>query len=1306
MGVYGLWDIVAPAGRRISPEILSGRKLVVDASIWLVQFLKAGKNTSGQPFRNSYLVGFFWRICRLLYYRIYPIIVFDGAPPELKRRTLLKRRSKREQDEFSLRKTAQHLLLNAYKQSFVVNAKQALHKRSKAISPTIPRTEIAECNREAESNIATTAGSESSSLTLEKEASKRKFRNNYAAEIPDLSLDTGEEQAYDSHAIENQQPLEETRNAIPPSSSVVDAALKDLFNDSEDDEAHDNAEIESDRRRLYYENIPEEFRGFLSERRRLDDITLPESILRMPLAGNSKKHLGKSAASGKQLSMVPLNVFRDAEDFKGRIACFLIKKILTQLRDAWLNDCRMKALQSKEHLSVFSNVQIESYIRSIRTNQEIDKVKIAMAEEVTLQEKEFDPAQKNNGNQVYITAPVDVEENGPSAGPVYVPTTSRESNNSLEGTLSRNLPPQSSTMSMPSLRNETSVNADVYPYNSNRFSAQQSTRKKRGFANKLEFEPFAPMLCSKLKPRELLKPKELLESEPKFLNEQLMQSCDVANVEMIEFPYDIAEASLIKLDDEAIFGEEFLKPIKYSHEENTHITAEDKWSVLPHSSDEFISEAKVPMEDDEFKDCQCINSSVQVNFDRDTKPSPSYESVSPVELVKNASESISLIKWKIPFNDRDTKEISKPNRSMKDTAASHLPINKYQNDTPLAYENTKQKTEYNMKPCTNTMSETIAWDLVDIYKTSETDPALTQEAEDDLLSPYEEIDDDNNSVETPLKQRPSVQLMIELEKDAESSSDEIDEEAFTWWENICPVEAPDTQIPAAPFSPESPVCHFDSLAEINQSVLTSDKISNHAHSVSSKVASGTNCDNLESFSTIIEGNQDFSQNRRYEKIDTTQFDSKAMETGVMEDWDELQAQLEEENEILKEKFSDLQKNTDYITDEMEDEVRELLQAFGIPYVNAPAEAEAQCAVMNELNLCDGVISDDSDALVFGSNQVFRNFFESRKTVEMYESKAIERKLKLTKEDLILLAVLLGCDYTVGVKGVGAVNALEAIKAFSNLEQLREFRKWAESPWISATSEGESLYRKVYKEAHRSYRLHWEFPEDFPSEEVISAFMHPIVDHSSERFTWATPNLEEIVRIMTSKTSLTRQQVQETLKGLLARLSNREAGLRQSRIDEIFSFIPTASDDQVATIKSRRMLKALDTIQAGQSSVNTAKKSSSSVNSPAKERKNKRTVNVVSESRKKGKRMSTPIKKRTRSTQRTNALSSSPIAQSDTQILSPQLSTQVAASYATSNLALQDPLLQIQSEEGMTTLEDLELLNWDLITGSSESSLTR
>jgi 5'-3' exonuclease len=64
-------------------------------------------------------------------------------------------------------------------------------------------------------------------------------------------------------------------------------------------------------------------------------------------------------------------------------------------------------------------------------------------------------------------------------------------------------------------------------------------------------------------------------------------------------------------------------------------------------------------------------------------------------------------------------------------------------------------------------------------------------------------------------------------------------------------------------------------------------------------------------------------------------------------------------------------------------MQELLQMFGLPYIIAPMEAEAQCAYMEMSNLVDGVVTDDSDVFLFGARNVYKNIFDDRKYVETY-----------------------------------------------------------------------------------------------------------------------------------------------------------------------------------------------------------------------------------------------------------------------------------------------------------------------------------
>jgi len=63
--------------------------------------------------------------------------------------------------------------------------------------------------------------------------------------------------------------------------------------------------------------------------------------------------------------------------------------------------------------------------------------------------------------------------------------------------------------------------------------------------------------------------------------------------------------------------------------------------------------------------------------------------------------------------------------------------------------------------------------------------------------------------------------------------------------------------------------------------------------------------------------------------------------------------------------------SDTPTGAMYGECQELLQMFGLPYIIAPMEAEAQCAWLDQHGLVDGVVTDDNDVFLFGGQHIYR-----------------------------------------------------------------------------------------------------------------------------------------------------------------------------------------------------------------------------------------------------------------------------------------------------------------------------------------------
>jgi len=124
MGVQNLWKLLAPCGHRVSIETLSTRRLAIDVSIWLTQFIKAMRDKeTGEMVANAHLLGMMRRICKLLFHHIKPIFVFDGPAPMLKKRTLAQRQRVRSQATANFKRAAERLLLNQLRLKSLEKAK-------------------------------------------------------------------------------------------------------------------------------------------------------------------------------------------------------------------------------------------------------------------------------------------------------------------------------------------------------------------------------------------------------------------------------------------------------------------------------------------------------------------------------------------------------------------------------------------------------------------------------------------------------------------------------------------------------------------------------------------------------------------------------------------------------------------------------------------------------------------------------------------------------------------------------------------------------------------------------------------------------------------------------------------------------------------------------------------------------------------------------------------------------------------------------------------------------------------------------
>ncbi|CAF3869874.1 unnamed protein product, partial [Rotaria magnacalcarata] len=175
------------------------------------------------------------------------------------------------------------------------------------------------------------------------------------------------------------------------------------------------------------------------------------------------------------------------------------------------------------------------------------------------------------------------------------------------------------------------------------------------------------------------------------------------------------------------------------------------------------------------------------------------------------------------------------------------------------------------------------------------------------------------------------------------------------------------------------------------------------------------------------------------------FDGKPPQMKSKELEKRLERRTEAEAEMSKaaeagdeEAFDKFARRTVKVTREHNEECKRLLKLMGIPYVNAPTEAEAQCAALVKEGKVYGVGTEDMDALTFGADVLVRHltFSEARKMpIREFSLPKVLQGLGINFEEFIDLCILLGCDYCDSIKGIGQKRALDLIKQYRDIETI-------------------------------------------------------------------------------------------------------------------------------------------------------------------------------------------------------------------------------------------------------------------------------
>ncbi|MEM5872660.1 MAG: flap endonuclease-1 [Candidatus Aenigmatarchaeota archaeon] len=196
-----------------------------------------------------------------------------------------------------------------------------------------------------------------------------------------------------------------------------------------------------------------------------------------------------------------------------------------------------------------------------------------------------------------------------------------------------------------------------------------------------------------------------------------------------------------------------------------------------------------------------------------------------------------------------------------------------------------------------------------------------------------------------------------------------------------------------------------------------------------------------------------------------------------------------------------------LTKEMVEETKELLSYMGLPYVQAKSEGEAQTAYLVNKGYAYASASQDYDSLLFGSIRLIRNLNLTGKRKlpkkeiyveikpEIIELNALLQKYRITREQLILIGIIVGCDYFEGVKGYGPKKALELVRELKTFERIKNYLK---------------------------------LPDEV--EEIYNFFLNPEVEEKIE-ITFKPMDKEKIIKFMVEERNFSEERVLNALEKL-------------------------------------------------------------------------------------------------------------------------------------------------------------------------------
>ncbi|CAK7237196.1 DNA repair protein rad2 [Sporothrix bragantina] len=1214
MGVNGLWQVLQPCARPTNLATLNRKRLAVDASIWIYQFLKAVRDKEGNALRNSHVVGFFRRICKLLWFGILPVFVFDGGAPTLKRATLQARRHRREGRRDDAVRTAGKLL--AVQMQRLAEEEQDKRRKRTQAATVEENVAAATADGAGDDNDGVVAGevlpsadkivyAEETHMSQQERIKSRKFTKQDAYHLPEL----------EHGSIDGMGRPEDPR--IMSIEELESYARQ--FHAGEDINLYDFSKIDFDGE--FFKSLPPPDRYNILNAARI------RSRLRL---GLSKEQLDAMFPDRMAFSRFQIERVRERNHLTQRL---MLEVGMTGLDLTMGINGRVAGERGREYILVKNDgaeggwalgvVSREKDIGEVHKPIDVDALQFSYQgdgdegadDEWEDEDMEFEdvPIEGLNrlpklpsrpaaaitgkaGNELQQDAENDDSMFVPSFDPVVEPSTAEDAAN--VDTISGDEDEDLNRAIAMSLQNQHGVGAsedeevlraeegdadrpapqwtqkaaetarpifgssgkmvahvvnnranaavsasttaaakardDVYAYDKDnedssdseldiRAAMAKAAKKKKTtpavaqpapshFIQSQKKNPFdGPLPFEKLNwqtsifEKKPTAPPAATKTKPSFTHQIAADTTSpfaapskttAATTKAAIAAANAGESAAFEVDSEDEFGGGFER--EPSHPITDARKSEEEEEVVQNDSD-----LEATASDDNAPRPLPPWMSHDTDIRSAVRQQQQYE-----DEINAEDREMALEEAKI-WQQRQEKRVVEIDSSSDDGS-----------DIEIIDAPPPPQTGADTTIDTTDIAKETAPAIVPTAPAQE--PSLPDHAPEEPSGP--EVED---VVDKPDEPQPEVTETRSSSAEMEFEDVEIPEQTAVLEEQVLD-EQPETVQEELAEALDEPV----KQEEVDDILFTGDG--------GGEAEDPFDISDPEDEELLVQMAEEVEEHARF----ASELNHRAAQ--------QSRQAYEQELKALRNQQKKDRRDADEVTQVMVSECQALLRLFGIPYITAPMEAEAQCAELVSLGLVDGIVTDDSDTFLFGGTRVYKNMFNGNKFVECYISSDLEREMSLSREKLISIAQLLGSDYTDGLPGVGPVTAMEIISEFPGNDGLEQFRAWwqdVQSHGRSKEADADSAFRRKFRKSQGTKLF---LPLSFPSPAVVDAYLKPEVDRSAEPFQWGVPDLDGLRSFLMATIGWSQERTDEVLVPVIRDMNRRETEGTQSNITRFFT----------------------------------------------------------------------------------------------------------------------------------------------------------